>query len=109
MLYLSRNEADTLDLVIEHRSAKAPDPLRLKLSDSEYSTHLTIIENTSATELPSGVEERILEYLSKTNAPVQRDSLRQMLRINNQRLGQGVSALIAAGKIFASPAGLKLT
>lgn len=107
-LYLSRNEGDTLDLVIEHRSAKAPAPLRLQLTDSDYSTYLTIVDR-DPTEPPSfNVEERILECLSKAPSPVQRDSLRQILRINNQRLGQAVSSLIASGKLLATPAGLRL-
>lgn len=106
-LYLSRDQDDTLELISEHRSAKAPPTLRLQLHDSEHSTHLTVIESDTSQPSPA-LDQRILDHLSAANGPVQRNLLRHALRANNQRFGHALTALLGSGKIIASPDGIAL-
>lgn len=106
-LYLSRDYEDTLELISEHRSAKAPPPLSLKLQDSDNSTHLIVIE--TATPQPcAALDQRILDHLANSNGPVQRNLLRSALRANNQRFGQALASLLGSGKIIATSNGLEL-
>ncbi len=106
-LYLSRDTEDALELISEHRSAKAPPSLRLKLVDIENATHLTVIENATPVAAPA-LDQRILDHLSDSNGPVQRNLLRSVLRANNQRFGQSLTALLASGKIITTPDGIAL-
>ena len=96
-----------LELISEHRSAKAPPPLRLKLQDSEFSTHLAVIETATLPPSPA-LDQRILDHLSSSETPVQRNLLRSALRANNQRFGQALTALLGSGKIIATSDGIAL-
>lgn len=106
-LYLSRDCEDAIELISEHRSAKAPPPLRLKLMDTENATHLTVIESATPILSPA-LDQRILDHLSNANGPVQRNLLRTALRANNQRFGQSLTALLGSGKIIATSDGISL-
>lgn len=106
-LYLSRDTDDTIELVTEHRSAPAHAPLKLRLHNTEGTTHLDVIE-TLTTPASSNLDQRILDYLSGYTQPVQRNTVRTALRCNNQRFGQTITALLAEKKIIATPDGLHL-
>jgi hypothetical protein len=108
-LYLSRDEGGIV-LAVEHRAAAAIDPLRLALAAGD-DVHLAVEgEATSplrATAPP--LEDRIIAEIERHGGPIPRDSLRAMLRVNNQRFGQALSSLIACGRVVTSPAGLALS
>ena len=86
--YLAR-KGDKLMLTLEHRSAKAPDPLELELlSQSDGSaTHLHITSTLQDNHGEATLEERVLLFLRHSDRPLPRTSLRDSLKVNNQRLG----------------------
>lgn len=101
-LYLKRLRA-TLILTIEHRAAKAPDPIALQLvSDpSDETTHLALVDR-SVQEPPSGVlelDQAILAALAHAAQPLGRASLRALVRVRNERLGEALARLAARGAI----------
>jgi hypothetical protein len=100
-LYLSRQK-DTLLLTIEHRAAAAPDPLRLQLvAGDDVDVHLAIAA-ISGPELepPSEIDRRVLDLLARTGSPLSRSQLRAELHVRNERLGDALSRLVAAGAIL---------
>lgn len=96
--YLARHK-HRLILTLEHRSAKPPDPFMVELATPEDgSTHLTIpegLKDMPDLELP----ERILALLRQASRPLSRTEIRAQLRVQNQRLGEALTALATAGAI----------
>ena len=87
--YMARRR-DRLTLTLEHRAAKAPDPLELRLDSSrEDRVHLVRV---SAISRDLSLEERILAQL-RQGGTQRRGELRKALRVNNQRLGDTLKAL----------------
>ena len=87
--YLARRK-NNLVLTLEHRAAKPLDPIELRLVSNPdgSATHLESIlysENNEA----SSLNDRVIYLLEKNNnkEPLTRSALRQLLKVNNQRLG----------------------
>ena len=109
--YLARRK-NNLVLTLEHRAAKPPDPIKLRLVSNPdgSATHLEPAlchENNAAISL----HDRVLFLLQNNNnkSPLPRTSLRKQLKVNNQRLGtalvdlekQGLATRSAKGWISA--------
>jgi hypothetical protein len=94
---------DTLVLSIEHRNAPAPEPIGLelrKMSDGTAS-HLEILPGEVPVD-PNGfarasgdssLTEAVLDFLKSQPAAVPRKTIREKLRVNNNRLGQVLDSL----------------
>jgi len=102
------NEQD-LVLTLEHRHAPSIDPLRLRLvsrKDGE-GTHLELADAPPPARHPEGPpEDRVVVALRATAPrPMTRQELRDHLRINNNRLGEGLVRLEGAGRVVRTPTG----
>jgi hypothetical protein len=104
-LYLRRHD-DVLTLTIEHRAAAAPEPLRLQLvaGDEAAGPHLEILHGDAelarpADQAPSDLDRRLLERLTRAEAPRSRTQLRAELGVRNERLGDALARLAATGAI----------
>ncbi len=105
--YLARRD-DHLVLTIEHRAARAPDPLPLQLLSRPdgSATHLALLAapNRAARDAAS-LAETVRDTLTRACEPHLRGVLRERLRVNNQRLGDVLRELERAGRIRRSTAG----
>lgn len=108
-LYLSRDD-DSIVLAVEHRAAAAIDNIRLCITLGD-DVHLAITDTPplSPRHVPVPLEDRIVAELTRDGGPIARDALRGTLRVNNQRFGQALAALIATGQVITTPAGLALS
>jgi hypothetical protein len=108
-LYLRRCHGQ-LALTIEHRAASAPDPLTLALVQGAGAEdpHLEILAGRVAIASPSPgatrcteppLDELLLRLLGEATAPKTRAELRVALRVRNERLGDALERLSAAGAI----------
>jgi hypothetical protein len=102
-LYLRRHK-DALVLTIEHRAAPAPDPLRLRLvADADLGAHLALVagdpELAGLDDDPSDLDRRLLDQLTRAAAPLSRTQLRAELHVRNERLGDALTRLAAAGLV----------
>jgi len=91
--YLSRRKK-RLVLTLEHRSAKPPDPLELDLiSHTDGSqTHLEIVcAQTMNTN--QSLSHQVLTVLNHAQSPMTRMSIRNQLKVNNQRVGHVLAEL----------------
>jgi hypothetical protein len=105
-LYLSRN-GDLLELFAEHRAAAPVGPISLRLSGETSNLALKCVEPSEQTKIIS-VEDAILVRLAEINTPISRNDLRDLLKINNQRLGQILNRMLEKGAISATSAGIFL-
>lgn len=109
-LYLKRHGA-TIELTVEHRSAPAPAPLKLELRSRAdgSATHLALCDDVARSEDRGGdapaLEELVLAELRRTSGPATRVTLRDRLRVKNQRLGEALLALERRGEVERSPRG----
>jgi hypothetical protein len=107
-LYLRRSHGQ-LALTIEHRAASAPEPLTLTLMHGAAGEdpHLEIVAGSGVAALsPPGaprceppLDEVVLRLLGEATAPKTRAELRLALRVRNERLGDALERLSAAGAI----------
>jgi len=102
-LYLRRHD-DVLTLTIEHRAAAAPDPIRLQLVDADAGLHLAILDDAveitrQTDDDASDLDRRLLDRLARASAPLSRTRLRAELRVRNERLGDALARLTAAGAV----------
>jgi hypothetical protein len=98
--YLTRRKK-RLALTLEHRSAKPPDPIEVELvSHADGSqTHLKIV-CTETINANQALPLRVLAVLNRTRRPMTRTSIRERLKVNNQRLGHAINQLQQQGKIM---------
>jgi hypothetical protein len=101
-LYL-RRQKNALTLTIEHRAAAAPEPLMLHLvgNDVEKMAHLAIhdaLAPTAGQTIPD-LDRAIVDAISTAGQPVGRTSLRDQLRVRNERLGEALTRLSSCGAI----------
>ncbi len=100
-----RRQKDALVLTIEHRAAAAPDPLRLRLVSGDEEAdgaHLEILDDVEAgtPDDPSrDLDRLLLDRLAGADGPLSRTQLRAELRVRNERLGQALVRLAAAGAL----------
>jgi hypothetical protein len=101
-LYL-RRQKNTLTLTIEHRAAAPPEPLTLHLvgSDEEKIAYLAIHDASpmAAVQSISDLDQAIVNAISSAGQPVGRTSLRDQLRVRNERLGEALTRLASRGDI----------
>ena len=97
-LFLRRTKG-RLRLSMEHRAAAAPDPIWLRLVDSdEKNLHLEVISGEVQDEERQSLAEAIVAALSE-GAVLSRTELRDKLRVQNIRLGEMLLELEKAGRI----------
>ena len=98
--YLARRKK-RLALTLEHRSAKPPDPIELELiSRADGSqTHLKVVSTPTMNE-NQALSHRVLTVLNHCRQPMTRISIRDRLKVNNQRLGDAIAELQRQGKIM---------
>lgn len=103
--YLARHK-DQIILSLEHRAAKPPDPIELKLVSlpDGSTTHLEI-SSPSKRKTDSSLAERIVALLLHAAKPLSRTTIRKHLQVNNQRLGQTLQSLDRQGLILKTPTG----
>ena len=103
--YLARRGEDVV-LTLEHRSARAPEPMVLRLAclPDGAASHLEL-RNGAIADAPEVSLERKLVDLLRRQGPLPRVQLRSELRINNHRLGELLIALEKAGEILRTTNG----
>jgi hypothetical protein len=116
--YLTRSGpgGERLRLTLEHRAAPALEPLELRLASSGdgSATHLEVVSSTSLSrpEIPTTqtpgltLDERIVQAIIRAGHPLSRAHLRDLLHVNNNRLGDVISDLERSGRIGRSDAGI---
>ncbi|HIJ83107.1 MAG TPA: AAA family ATPase [Magnetococcales bacterium] len=104
--YLARN-GDRLILTLEHRAAKPPDPLELALLSRPdgSATHLQITSTVHDDNAGSTLEERALTFLNHADKPLSRTTLRDSLKVNNQRLGDALLQLQQQNMVLRTESG----
>ena len=103
--YLARRKK-RLALTLEHRSAKPPDPMELELISSAdgSQTHLKVVSAPNMNENQS-LSHRVLVVLNHCRQPMTRMSIRDRLKVNNQKLGDAIAELQRQGKIIHAKTG----
>jgi hypothetical protein len=101
-----RRRHHTLILSVEHRAAAAPDPVPLALVGTEADLHLQIIRTDDSLELPASpampadLDAIILRTLDAAEGTgLSRSSLRAAVHARNERVGEALMRLAAAGQI----------
>lgn len=100
-----RRQRQQLLLSAEHRAASAPAPIPLALIGTERDLHLSILtgepqQDHHAPEAPTGVDADLLAALDRAGQRgLPRNSLRQILHVRNERLGDALTRLAASGQI----------
>jgi hypothetical protein len=108
-LSLRRNRHGLL-LGVEHRAAPAPEPLVLALEgggDGTTDLHLAVVARQASGEDAAMAEpdrpdldDALLAALARApQGALPRAALRSMLRIRNERLGDALARLVAAGRV----------
>ena len=99
--YLAR-DGDRIVLTLEHRAARAPEPMLLELVTDQAgeATHLRVRETNvpSDSTAEPGLDWQIMDALAQARKPMPRGELRAQLRINNQRLGEALQQLQESGR-----------
>lgn len=97
-----RRRPHTLLLSVEHRAAAAPDALTLALLGTEQDMHLGIVhaEQPAAPPAPADLDATIFDALENAGDDgLVRASLRAAVRVRNERLGEALARLAAAGQV----------
>ncbi len=107
--YLAR-DGDRIMLTIEHRAAKAPAPMALELVADQggEATHLRVRAGAQESGVADELPQNILDALASARAPQSRAALREQLRVNNQRLGDTLQALLETRRVVRSENGWSL-
>ncbi len=95
--YLAADGAD-LVLTMEHRSAAAPAPVRLRLV-TEPAPHLEIVAPAGPPTAGPQIGEQVIDWIRAATRPVLRREIREGLRMNNNRLSEVLVGLESAGRI----------
>jgi hypothetical protein len=95
---------DKIILTLEHRAARPPDPIDLKLVSlvDGSATHLAI---ASTGKIDAALTDRIVTLLVNENKPLTQTIIRNQLKVNNQRLSQTLSSLDQQGFILRTRGG----
>ncbi len=100
-----RRQRQQLVLSVEHRAASAPEPSMLALVGAEHDLHLAIAgyEPPRERDTPTAADDidaAVLAALDRAgNAGYRRESLRAILHVRNERLGDALTRLAVAGHI----------
>jgi hypothetical protein len=101
-LYLT-HERDLLRLSVEHRAAPAPDPVFVRLHGEP--PHVAVVDPGDAQAERVSLDSRVLDALTASPTPMRREQLRQVLAVNNARLGETLVRLERAARVRRSAAG----
>lgn len=102
-LYL-RRVREQLVLLSEHRAAAAAPPVSLQLVATDAAaTHLEVVAERPSDQ-PGNLQKQVLACLLQGEAWT-RAKLRDVLSVQNQRLGEALQTLERAGKIRRAPDG----
>jgi hypothetical protein len=104
-LYLRRRDRHLL-LTVEHRSAPAPAPRTLELAD-EPAPHLRVVDEPAPVPT-ADLARQVVEQLAATDAPLDRETLRERLRVRNAAIGEALVRLRAAGRVERCAGGFRL-
>ena len=109
--YLAR-DGDRIVLTLEHRAAKAPPPMVLELVAGQGGepTYLRVLAGGQEREADSvdDLPQKLIAVLASATAPQSRAALRERLRVNNQRLGNALQALLEDGQATRAELGWSL-
>jgi len=100
-----RRHRQQLVLAVEHRAAGAPEPVTLTLVGTEHDLHLAIVTgdgpgSPAIPSAPADLDTAVLAALAHAAAAgLPRETLRAALRVRNERLGEALTRLAAAGHI----------
>lgn len=102
-----------LHLALEHRAAQAPPPMVLDLvagPDGE-AVHLELRDEVPVSEPPKELTlaGHILKVLRTTAKPMKRTEIRDVLKVNNEKLGATLVVLQKQGRIRRTSQGWELT
>ena len=101
--HLAKLEDRRCRLTLEHRSAPSPDPFLLELTSRADGTctHLRVLEEGRPQEdrTVATLAERVLSLLGARSTPVTTTSLREELRVRNQKLKTVLEELERSGAI----------
>lgn len=101
--YLVRRNDQRLQLTVEHRSAPAPDPVLLRLVSGNREPLRLLIDGDDVA--PQPLAEAIRCELRRSSQPVSRTALRQLLHVNNARLGEALQTLEERTHVVRGPDG----
>ena len=96
-----RRRRDTLELVVEHRSAAAPEPVQLELvSTDDRPPYLVVVPTTApdAAEAAS-LRDRILSAVAASGDPLTTEAIREAVRVRWQRASAVLRELEREGRI----------
>mgnify|MGYP001564341010 CR=1 FL=1 len=96
-LYVRRTK-DSLALSIEHRAAASLDPISLALVDGGH-PHLAVVDAPANGDTGDDLDARVLAAMRAARAPLGRGQLRDALHVRNERLGDALARLAAAGAV----------
>ncbi|MGQ0672400.1 MAG: AAA family ATPase [Hyphomicrobium sp.] len=109
--YLAR-DGERIVLTLEHRAAKAPEPMVLDLvgDSSGGATHLRVRSDSAGSDpVPTeDLPQKVVAELAGAGKPLSRAALRERLRVNNQRLGDALQHLLESGRAVRSESGWSL-
>lgn len=108
---------ERLRLTLEHRAAPALEPLELRIvsRDDGSATHLEVANSSALSSRPEipvanatglTLDERVVQAIIRAGHPLSRVHLRDILRVNNNRLGDVLNDLERSGRINRSEAGI---
>ena len=99
-----RRQRQHLCLSAEHRAASAPPSVSLALVGTELDLHLSIVtahpQPDQQPQTSTNVDANLLDALDRAGQNgLPRNTLRDALRVRNQRLGQALARLAASGHV----------
>lgn len=109
-LYLQRYHQQ-LRLTVEHRAARAPDPVTLCLHDHDP-VHLQIDDHPPPPGTPperDTLAQQVVSALRDHRAPLTQEQLRAQLKVRNQSLTAVLRQLCQAGSVGRTPQGWRLS
>lgn len=95
-LYLGRSQ-DKLRLAVEHRAAKAPQPITLTLAGGD-APHFDV-NSTGPEPEPPGLVAQVLALLVRSPGPLTQYQIRCALKVRNQSLTAALQELLVDNKI----------
>ena len=104
--YLVRRNDQSLRLSVEHRAAPAPEPLLLRLAGGHGQPCRLTLDGPEPE--PPPLAEAVRHELRRAGHPLSRTALRQMLRVNNARLGDTLLSLEQRGLVVRGSNGWTL-
>jgi hypothetical protein len=99
-----RNEQ--LRLTVQHRAAAAPQPMLLRLAGGDGQPCRLQLDGTHTA--PPPLDEAVRTQLRQVGQPCSRTTLRQLLHVNNARLGDALRTLEKRGLVVRGADGWRL-